>query len=388
MQSGPPSSARRNGKGRRDAGHVTKATLETIEQPAKKRSDRNDGSNGPAALTRILNIHQRLSTGQSLDAVQLAKELSLSPRTIKRDIERLRDFHGAPIEWDRRRRTYFYTRPFLELPLLNLTAKEALVLALAGDTFAAWRGSLLGGALASAFAKIGGTVGDAITLPASELAGLITPAAEGPDTQSENRAFPHVLDAILRRQTLRFVYRKPHGPATTRVVHPLHLACLDHRWALVAWDPQETVPKRFVLSRMSSFATETNTFQPPPDFDIRAHLAASFGLYAGEKLEIVRLRFDAYAAPYIKERQWHASQAIIPRDDGGIEVELKVGHLLDVRRWILSWGKHVEALEPALLRQEIAAEIEALQSAYAPEIAVSKSEKNSGAGHPVSPALS
>lgn len=350
----------------------------------KRRS--SSSASGPAALTRVLRIHQALAKGNRLDAVRLAEELSLSPRTIKRDIERLRDFHGAPIEWDRARRTYVYTRPCPELPLLNLTADEALALALAGDTFVAWRGTPLGRALSSAFAKIGGGLGEAVSLPAKELTALITPAAEGPDAETENRAFPVALQAILRRQPLRFAYWKPHGPTTTRTVHPLHLAFLEHRWVLIAWDPKAGRAKRFILARMSSLEPRLDSFEPPSGFDLHAHLAGSFGLHAGDALQTVRLRFDAYAAPYIQERRWHSSQVLTRHPDGSLEVELRVGHLLDVRRWVLSWGRHAQVLEPPQLRTEIAGELVELNDTYAREVvAIQENAKKSGAGHPVSP---
>ena len=65
-------------------------------------------------------------------------------RTIKRDIEFMRDRFGAPIAWDRANRAYYYTHHCDLLPLLRIDADEALALALARNTFAAWRGSPLG----------------------------------------------------------------------------------------------------------------------------------------------------------------------------------------------------------------------------------------------------
>jgi len=58
-----------------------------------------------------------------------------------------------------------YEKPCDILPLLRLTADEALALAIAGQTFAAWRGSPLGRALTEALHKIAGVVGGGCVAP-------------------------------------------------------------------------------------------------------------------------------------------------------------------------------------------------------------------------------
>jgi predicted DNA-binding transcriptional regulator YafY len=109
---------------------------------------------GRSALTRIVHLHRRLSQERFVTSESLARELEVSSRTIMRDIACLRDELGAPIAWDAGTHTYTYTAHCDLLPLLRIDADEALALALAGKTFAAWGGSPLGKALTSALQKI------------------------------------------------------------------------------------------------------------------------------------------------------------------------------------------------------------------------------------------
>ena len=67
----------------------------------------------------------------------------------------------------------------------------------------------------------------------------------------------------------------------------------------------------------------------------------------------VRLRFDPYAARLVSERTWHDSQRIRTHSDGSITLQLELGGLEEIERWILSWGAHVRVLEPAVLRNTI-----------------------------------
>lgn len=55
---------------------------------------------GRAALERIIRIRKCLGQEQQVTAHSLATELETSARTMKRDIELMRDQLGVPIAWD------------------------------------------------------------------------------------------------------------------------------------------------------------------------------------------------------------------------------------------------------------------------------------------------
>jgi predicted DNA-binding transcriptional regulator YafY len=331
---------------------------------------------------RILRIHEHLSHHRQATAASLARTLGVSDRTIKRDIERMRDFGGAVVTWEPSTRTYIYEKPCQHLPLLSLDGEEALALILASRVFAAWRGTALGQALHAALEKIAMTVGGAISLPADEVGKLIFQSDDGGTAQAELRWFAALLSAIRRRRELVLIYRKPGEPKSERRwVHPLRLAWLDHRWVLVAYDPKKAEPRKFVLGRIESSTETGKRFEPPASFDVASYLEGSFGLFTGDKIEEVRVRFDAFAAPYIRERRWHPSQTLseLP-GQGRVEVTLRLNNLIDVRRWILSWGAHVEVLAPKELREAVRAEAAALLARHTCE----ENEGTYSQGQPVS----
>lgn len=321
---------------------------------------------GRATLQRVLWIHERLGNQHPATAVSLARELETSERTIKRDLEFMRDRLGAPIDWDGGARSYVYSRPCDLLPLLRVDAGEALALTLAGKTFAAWNGTPLGSALTAVLSKIAGVVGGAVSLPVSEISELIS-QPDDPAAAAELRWFATVLETISRRRVLQIVYQKPRANALpeTRLVHPLHIAHLDHRWVLIAYDPSRRACRNFLLGRIRQAKATTNAFVPPDGFDLRAYLRGGIGRFTGTGEETeVRLAFDAELAPYLRERPWHPSQVITDRPDHSIEVTLRLNHLTDVRRHILACGRHVEVLAPAELRATIHAEATALATRH------------------------
>ena len=65
------------------------------------------------------------------------------------------------------------------------------------------------------------------------------------------------------------------------------------------------------------------------------------------------MQFDPFSARLVAERKWHESQRIQEKADGSIILELELGGLEEIERWILSWGKHARVLAP----KELAARI-------------------------------
>ncbi len=323
---------------------------------------------GRSGLTRILWIHQRLANERSATSASLAQALGVSVRTIKRDIEMMRDSLGAPIVWEPSTHTYFYNGPCDLLPLLRLDADETLALILAGRTFAAWRGSPLGQALNGAFAKIAQVAGGSISLPADGLKDLIFQPEGAAEAETEGRVFAIALDAIRRRRVLRLNYRKPGRKMDeTRLIHPLHLAFLDHRWMLIAFDPGRRAPRNFLLTRIQGANPTTERFSLPVGFDLAANLRGSLGRFTGEGEYEVRIACDATIAPYLREHPWHSSQVITERTNGSIEVSLRLNNLIDVQRRILACGRHAEVLAPAELREALRAEARAMAAHYEAE---------------------
>jgi predicted DNA-binding transcriptional regulator YafY len=303
---------------------------------------------------RLYRLNQALHSGKKLTAQSLASELGVSERTIKRTIQYMREELGMEIIWEPNSKSYFCDRDSEKLPLLRVTGEEALSLSLATRTFAAWQGSSLGNALQSVLEKLAVVVGGAISMPVSNLHELIS--VPNPDTSesSEYRWFAPALEAIRQRRIIELRYKKPNAPASeSRHIWPLHLALLEHHWALISWDPVIAEPRKFLLSRIEQLDSTDAQYNPPPSFDLKSYLSHSFGLFTSEQIHHVRVHFSAYAAAYLRERQWHPSQMLEELPDGSAIASFQVNHLLDIQRWILSWGIHAEALEPPGLRHDL-----------------------------------
>ena len=96
----------------------------------------------------------------------------------------------------------------------------------------------------------------------------------------------------------------------------------------------------------------------PADFAIATYLDSTFRVVRGTgPAHRVRLRFAPTAARYVREKSWHPSQRLTEQPDGSLVLTLKLSHLLEVRRWAMSFGGDCEVLEPAELRRAVTAEL-------------------------------
>jgi predicted DNA-binding transcriptional regulator YafY len=118
------------------------------------------------------------------------------------------------------------------------------------------------------------------------------------------------------------------------------------------------------LTRIANVKNLQIPFARPADFSVAKMLAGSFAAFQAARTEHVRIRFDAFAARLVRERQWHKSQKMRLADDGGMELTMRVGLAPDLENWILSWGDHAEVIEPLELRRRIATTIRNMAAKY------------------------
>ncbi len=314
---------------------------------------------------RLLHIVNALNNHRNITALSLASEMEVGERTIKRYISYMRQELGMDIIWEPTSHSYYCEKPWEYIPLMRVSGEEALSLALASKTFAAWQGTALGKALDSILAKVGQAIGGSVSVPVSEIQSFLSTPAVGHEGDREHTWFAPLLEAIRLKRELKICYKKPTAKRSERrILWPLHLAYLDHHWALVFWDKSKKQPRKFLLNRIESIERTGGKFVDPKGFDIEDYLKNSFGLYTGEEVFGIKIQFDEVAAAFLRERKWHPSQAIEEQTKGGLIASFQVNHLMDIQRWVLSWGGHAEVLEPKDLRESIKTELSNLNKIY------------------------
>ncbi len=309
-------------------------------------------------LARMLRIHERLRAGDRLtNCRELARELEVSYKTVQRDIDFMRDQLELPIDYDAASRGFFYSRPVVQFPSVQISEGELVALFVARRALEQYRGTAFVKPLRAAFEKLTAALPEQIGFGWEELDGALSfrVGTVGRGT-ADVEVFKTVSQAVLRREELEFDYRKPTGARTERRrVQGLHLGCFDNQWYLIGQDLVRRATRTFVLGRMSAVRNMKKCFTPPSSFNLERLLAGSFGVFSGLPTEQVRLRFSALVAEFVREREWHPSQKLVECAAGEIELRLEIGLSPEVHRWILGWGDDVEVLAPIALRKTVLA---------------------------------
>ena len=304
-------------------------------------------------LARMMQLHAQLQARKFPNCRKLAHELEVSEKTIQRDIEFMRYQLGLPIEYDQLHFGFVYTEPVTSFPNIQVSEGEIVALFVAQKALQQYRGTPFELPLRAAFNKIGHGLKDRITFSWSELDAAISFRPVG-QSVADLEVFELLSRAVLESAEVEFQYRKLRSRAAEmRRVRPYHLACVDNQWYLFGFDRVRQQVRTFALPRIDNPRRTGARFKRPANFSIGKFLDSSFGVFQSDGRNKVRIRFQRFAAQLVRERVWHHSQKLRELRDGRLELQLQLGSLEEIERWILSWGEEAEVLEPARLRQRL-----------------------------------
>ena len=325
---------------------------------AKGRTDRN-------AIIRIWTIHLLIKNKHYPDCRKLAAELEVSSRTIERDIEQLRDQMQAPIEYDRIRRGYYFSRDF-SLPMPRFSEGEILSLFLGQKLLAQMEGLAYRAELRSLREKLecllggegkfsGAAVEELISFDIGPLRGEDWRVAE--NLSSLRRAIKDRLKVKMFYQSLST------NTEAERIVCPYHLRFHEGAWYVIGYCSLRNAVRIFAVDRIKSLEVLAETFEYPADFRIEDYLEGVWGIMRGEPYQAA-IRFDRFQARWIRERPLREGESLEDTPDGGVIFRTAVSGLTEIKQWTLSFGGHAEVLGPGGLRRELAEETKRLAEIY------------------------
>lgn len=320
---------------------------------------------GRSVIVRIWTIYTLIKNKQYPDCRMLAAKLEVSPRTIERDIELLRDRMQAPLEYDRLRRGYYFTKDFY-MPTPNLTEGETISLFLGLKLMSQVEGLIYKTELSSLREKLECLLGSGGKLSGPQLEEFISFDIE--PLRGEDRLVAEHLSGLRRaaRECLQvnmFYQSISTETSMKRVVHPYHLRFHDGAWYLIGFCSFRNEVRIFAVDRIRELEVLTEKFDYPADFNIEKYLEGVWGIMRGQPFQAV-IRFDPFQARWIRERPLRDGESLEELPDGGVVFKAEVSGLTEIKQWALSFGGHAEVLEPEELREEIRQEVERMREIY------------------------
>ena len=203
-------------------------------------------ANTSARTLRLLSL---LQTHRYWPGPELADRLGVSERTVRRDIDRLREL-GYPVDASRGVAGGYQLRSGAAMPPLLLDDDEAVAVAvgLRGATAGAIAG--IEETSLQALAKIVQVMPPRLRRRVEALQAYAVPAlTDGPTVDAGSLTV--IAQACRDDERLRFGYVSRAGERTSRLVEPHRMVSLGRRWYLVAWDAERHDWRTFRVDRLA-----------------------------------------------------------------------------------------------------------------------------------------
>jgi predicted DNA-binding transcriptional regulator YafY len=230
--------------------------------------------------SRMLRLLTLLQTHRYWPGAELAERLQVSPRTLRRDVDRLREL-GYPVQAQRGVEGGYQLAAGAALPPLVVDDEEAIALALGLQ--AAAHSTVEGVAESSvrALAKVVQVMPARLRRRVEALGAMTVPAGWGGAVQASVDSGILTILALACRDSerLRFSYTSASGQHTSRHVEPHRLVSLGRRWYLVGYDLTRHDWRSFRLDRLDAPLGTGARFRPRelPAADAAAFVRAGIG---------------------------------------------------------------------------------------------------------------
>lgn len=213
--------------------------------------------------SRALALLNLLQTHRHWPGSELAGRLGVTERTVRRDIERLREL-GYRVESTPGAAGGYRLEAGSAVPPLLLTDEEAVAMAIGLRVAASQR--LVSGAetTITALAKLEQVLPSRLRRRVNALAETVQPAGISSGAPVSSEVLGELALACRDHERVRFSYTSGEGIATRRRVEPHALAPAERHWYLLCWDLDREDWRTFRVDRLSAVEHSRVLFAPRP----------------------------------------------------------------------------------------------------------------------------
>lgn len=234
-----------------------------------------------STTTRLLHLLSLLQTHRDWPGAVLADRLGTSGRTVRRDIDRLRDM-GYRIQATMGPDGGYRLEAGREVPPLLFDEEQTVALALALHA-----APTMGAGIAEAAIRALGTIRQVMPTRLRHRLDIMRATAvarpgDGPAVDTSSAVLVTLAQTIQMRETLRFDYTDAAGidarQLGARRTEPLHLVTSHGRWYLLGWDLDREDWRLYRVDRIRPRTPNGPRYAPRalPGGDVEAFVSARF----------------------------------------------------------------------------------------------------------------
>lgn len=303
-----------------------------------------------SSSTRLLRLLSLLQTRTHWMGPELAERLEVHPRTLRRDIDRLRQL-GYPVQASSGVAGGYAFRAGQALPPLLLDDEEALAVSIALRTATAGAVGGIEEPALRALVKLEQAMPARLRKRVDALRAAILPLTHtGPVVEASVLA----TLALACRDQLRteFQYQDSQGRSAQRSVEPQGVVHTGQRWYLVAWDRVRNDWRTFRIDRIVGDPQVGAHFAPrasPDGGDLKGYVSRSISApHPAEQARVV------LHAPYaVMSRRIPPSAGVVSTLDQGQRCQLECAANDSLVYWLMALDVEFEVLAPAALKERL-----------------------------------
>ena len=337
-------------------------------------------------IDETISRHPRRYSKQQLFELCQDKCGIRSISSLEKDIQRMREDHEAPIEYDKRANGYYYGNPQFRLLNLMLSPEDMKSLEYAREVLAATQGATVADELTNALQKVRQSL-DIIREVKSE----DSPAPSRRIVYVEekilggNRQYvPVLIRAVNQNRQVAFRYLKhedavsmrslaaapkskgaarrgslpavPPERPKLRILHPILLREVADSWYVIGYDAVSGGERTFALDRMSDLELLDDPCEVPPAIltNVSELFEHIYGITdSNGPVENIVLSFSPLFGRYVKAKPIHQTQEVVTDTATECIIRLRLAPNRDLLMHLRSYGEHLTILEPASLVQEM-----------------------------------
>ena len=315
---------------------------------ARKRSHRN------AQLVRLFGLVADLSRREGCDLYDLAARHQVTVRTVRRDLDALAET-GVPLvdEDDGRRKRWriVHNDPRSQVSSLVDASHFLAVLSALGGVSKRSKAAI--SALDDLAERLESTLGSGDRDRLAAIRDCFETTEHAAIATSAPDVLWPLMMATAERRCCEVSYTPVGGGTSKYTVLPLKIFAQNGAAYVLAHHRRRDVVMTLALHRVRGLVVTKQRAEPPAEFDARRYVTSLFGVHGTGEMVKYRLRFSADVAPFIRERQWHPTQKLRSRADGGVDLAFECQESYEVSAWVASWRGNVTVIAPSSLRKEL-----------------------------------
>lgn len=316
---------------------------------------------------RFYKIERLLRARGCVSFAALQEELDVSPATLKRDLQYLRDRLDAPIVYDRFDNGYRFEQDARhELPGMWFNEKEITALLTMHQLMSGLDDDgVLSRHLQPLIDKLQGMLGgdEGESRELMRRVKLISTARR----RAPSRHFELLGGALVQKKRVWMRYfKRSDRRISEREVSPQRLVNYRNTWYLDAWCHASDGLRRFALDAIREAKVEGTKARQVPLKELEAELDAGYGIYsgAGAKVKWATLVFHADAAQWVAAEEWHPGQEGRWLDDGRYELRVPYSDPTELVMDVLRHGDSVTVTGDKALATLIAQRLRSAAAQY------------------------